>query len=81
VDLRGGNVVPLFSGEKEALMEIPHEIHNPKAYGLAGMLAAGGLIGAGYLAERKYEKENKGKYNEQDLDQLQKMLQALKARG
>lgn len=81
VDLRGENVVPLFSGEKEALMEIPHSIHNPKAYGLAGTLATMGAVGAGYLTEKKYQKENKGKYDEQDLDKLQQMLQALNMRG
>lgn len=81
VDLRGENVFPLFSGDKANLMEIPHENRNPKTYGLAGLLAGVGLLGTGYLMERKYEKENERNYNEQDLEKLQKMLQELKARG
>lgn len=80
VDLTKDNVEPLFRGANEHKMEIPHKYTAPKSPLLTGGLGIAGMMGAGYALKKHYANQNEGTHNEDDLQRLQNMLNALQNR-
>lgn len=78
VDLRGGNVEPLFTGQEEARMMFPNIIEHPAMYGIPAFFGLAGMAGAGMIARKHYDKVNEKNQEDDDLDKLQQMLSALK---
>lgn len=76
----GKNVEPLFTGAQESKMLYPHNITNPALRSLPVLTGLAGLYGAGAIARRHFDKENEKHQEEHDLDRLQKLLKALKAK-
>lgn len=76
VDLRGENVKPLFADEEM----IPHIMENPVFKGLPPLLGLAGMTVAGMMARKHFDKQNESHKDEHDLNRLQELLDALKAK-
>lgn len=76
----GGNVEPLFAGAQEERMFFPHTLENPALHSLPAFMGLAGMYGAGVMARKHFDKENEGQQEEHDLNRLQELLLALKAK-
>lgn len=79
VDLRGDNIQPIF--EEEKLM-IPHTIENPalRRIALPSALGLAGMTAAGMMARKHFDKHNEANKDDHDLNRLEELLAALKAK-